>query len=114
MVPDRGVVRLRRPAQPPEPGWFGPLSVEAQAEQPDSTLALYRGVLRLRRRLRDQPGFAWVESRAESLAFARGRWRVATNLGAEPVELPAGNVLVSSSPGTGRTLPADATAWLWS
>ena len=47
------------------------------------------------------------------LHFSRpGGWQSVTNFGTPPVELPAGEVLVSSAPLDGGKLPADTTAWL--
>jgi len=40
-------------------------------------------------------------------------WRV-TNFGPGPVPLPAGTVILTSSPSEGPQLPADTTAWLTS
>jgi alpha-glucosidase len=37
---------------------------------------------------------------------------VVANTGEQPVELPAGDVLLSSAELIGRTLPGDTTAWL--
>ncbi|MEN3344587.1 MAG: alpha-glucosidase, partial [Arthrobacter sp.] len=49
----------------------------------------------------------------EVLHFRRpGGWHSVTNFGGEPVELPAGTVLISSAPLVGRFLPANTTVWL--
>jgi alpha-glucosidase len=98
----------------PQPAWFGPLSVEAQRGDPDGTLALYRQVLALRRRLLPQPGVRWLAAPAGALAFARGRWVVVANFGDTPVPLPPGELLRASSPCRDGFLPPDSTAWLWS
>jgi len=37
---------------------------------------------------------------------------VVANTGDQPVELPAGDVLISSATLTGRTLPGDTTVWM--
>ena len=49
-----------------------------------------------------------------TIAFRRANgWASVTNFGAEPAELPAGNILLVSGPLTdaGR-LPQDTTAWI--
>ncbi|CAL9589386.1 Oligo-1,6-glucosidase [Streptomyces sp. enrichment culture] len=102
-------------AQPPQPEWFGRYAVSVQAEDPDSTLSLYRTALRLRAELDTDDSFAWLDSvpDADVLCYRRsGDWQVVANFGSEPVALPAGEVLVSSAPVVGGRLPGDATAWL--
>jgi alpha-glucosidase len=37
---------------------------------------------------------------------------VIANLGRTPIELPAGEIVLSSETLNGRTLPSDTTAWL--
>ena len=46
------------------------------------------------------------------VAFRNGSVRVVANLGAAPVELPAGEILVASGPIDGRALPVDTAVWL--
>ena len=49
----------------------------------------------------------------EVLHFERpGGWHCVTNFGAEPVELPDGELLVASAPLVDGRLGADATAWI--
>jgi alpha-glucosidase len=101
----------------PQPGDWGPLTVEAQTGDPASTLELYRAALRLRRELpalgdgvlvfRDDLG-------PDVVAFDREPgFTCVVNMGAEPAALPPGEVLLSSAdlPGDG-TLPGDAAVWL--
>jgi len=98
----------------PQPAWFGPLSVQAQEQDPASTLMLYRDALRWRRRLQaaenmdPMPG-----TNGQVLHFARpGGWRCVTNFGPGPVPLPSGSLILASAPVEGDQLPADTTAWL--
>ena len=79
-----------------------------------STLELYRTALRLRRKLTEGETLNWAEeSPAGVLHFERGNgWRCVTNLSAEPVALPAGEVLLTSAPLQNSHLGPDATAWL--
>ena len=99
----------------PQPAGWAPLTAQAQAADPDSTLNLYRAALKLRR---ERPEFrhgdlSWLDSSDDVLAFRRGdALTVVVNFGAEPVDLPAGEVLLTSAPLVDGKLPQDATAWI--
>ncbi|ROR91938.1 glycoside hydrolase family 13 protein [Nocardioides aurantiacus] len=105
----------------PQPAAYGELAVDRQTGVEGSTLELYRTLLRLRREhglgVRE---LSWVEDAGDPehvVAFdltAAGRpaVRVLTNVGGGPVDLPAGEVLVSSTEVGGSSLPADATVWM--
>ena len=98
----------------PQPAGWRDLTVEAQAADPGSMLALYRTALRIRR---EQPGFhedtfAWRRDPGPVLEFERGGGlRCVLNLGPDPVPLP-GQPLLASVRVEGGALPADAAAWL--
>jgi alpha-glucosidase len=98
----------------PQPEWFGPYAVEAQAGTAGSTLELYRTALRLRRKLLDGETLTWAEAPAGVLHFARTEgWRCVTNVSDAPVPLPPGEVLLASVPlPHDGTLPPDTTVWL--
>jgi len=100
----------------PQPGDWGPLTVEAQEADPASMLSLYRAALRIRRSVAVLGGedFAWVDSEPNVLAFARGGGFVSvTNLSGASVRLPASTeLLLSSAPLENGLLPTDSTAWL--
>lgn len=99
----------------PQPEWFAKVSVEAQEADHDSTLHLYREALRLRRGLQAGETLEWDDelSRGDVLAFARpGGWVSVTNFGAAPVPLPAGEVLLASTPLEEGLLPGSSTAWI--
>jgi alpha-glucosidase len=98
----------------PQPAWFGRYAVAAQDGVEGSTLELYRAALKLRRELQTSEEMEWQESgSADVLHFSRpGGWQTVTNFGDTPVELPAGEVLVSSGPLDGGLLPANTTVWL--
>lgn len=100
----------------PQPSWWGEFSVEAERADPDSTLNLYRHALWLRRDLQDAEELEWRSHPSGSddvLWFERpGGWQSITNFGSEPVELPEGEVLVTSVPLVDGRLPGAATAWL--
>lgn len=98
----------------PQPARWAELTADKQDADPASTLNLYRAALRLRRSRRDfrDGGFAWHEADGgDVLAFTRGSTLVVVNFG-EPVALPAGEVLLTSSPLVDGLLPADAAAWI--
>ena len=98
----------------PQPVWFEDVSVESQEHDEDSTLSLYRRALQLRREFQTEERLEWLDTaRPDVLAFSRPNgWTSVTNFGAKPVALPAGTVLVTSSPLTDGLLPGAATAWL--
>jgi len=97
----------------PQPSWFGALSVASQDGVAGSTLELYRTALRLRKDLSNSEQFEWVDSPSDVLHFSRADgWHSVTNFGTEAVALPSGEVLLSSSPLSGKNLPANTTAWV--
>ncbi len=98
---------------PMPPGW-SPLAVEAQENDPESMLALYRTAIALRRK---EAGFAgelsWLDAPEGCLAFRReGGLVCLLNLTNRPVPLPAGELLLTSVPLVDGHLPGDAAAWL--
>ncbi|MFC8064458.1 glycoside hydrolase family 13 protein [Streptomyces sp. NPDC057293] len=98
----------------PQPPVFSAYSVQAQDGVADSTLELYRTALRLRRKLLDGESLTWSDDvPAGVLQFDRtDRWRCVTNLTGAAVDLPAGEVLLSSGPLDGGRLGPDTTVWL--
>ncbi|MCT9624988.1 glycoside hydrolase family 13 protein [Pseudarthrobacter equi] len=98
----------------PQPEWFAGTSVEAQENREDSTLSLYRRALSLRWELQSAETLEWLETgRDDVLAFRRPNgWTSVTNFGTAPFALPAGRLLVASSPADNGELPGAATAWL--
>jgi alpha-glucosidase len=115
----------------PQPAWFAGHAVAVQEADPASTLAFYRQALATRRRLLGKtpaqgpgpdvapaagpnPAFTWLDSGAGVLGFERpGGWQSWTNFTAQPVPLPAGQVLLTSGPLTAEgELPSATTAWV--
>lgn len=98
----------------PQPSEFGSLSAAVQDDDPASTLNLYRAALTLRRaHLVEELGFDLVDLGAGVLAFCRGDGFVcAANMGDDPVALPDGEVLLTSSPLMGAELPPDTAVWI--
>jgi alpha-glucosidase len=99
----------------PMPAEWSAFTVEAELANPASTLWLYRRALQLRRELPDLHGssFAWLQAPEGCLAYRRGsNLVVALNAGDVPVELPPGEVLLSSSVIEADKLPANTAVWL--
>ncbi|MBB1515036.1 glycoside hydrolase family 13 protein [Tessaracoccus sp. MC1679] len=97
----------------PQPLWFGHYSVEAESEDPGSTLSMYRRAAQLRRELQTDESMVWIPTDYdEVLRFRRsGGWEVVSNFGKDPVQLPEGEILVASGP-WGDELPGETTVWL--
>ena len=102
----------------PQPAWFGALSVEAEQEDEESTLSLYRRLIALRKELQGAEHLDWLPAQDGTqadtvLAFRRpGGWISVTNFGPSPIALPAGRILASSSALRDGILSADTTVWL--
>lgn len=98
----------------PVPPTFERFAVDRQESDPGSTLAFYRRALAARRHLQTTESLAWLtDVPADVVAFVRpGGWASITNFGTESVPMPAGQVVVSSSPLDGDRVPAEATVWL--
>jgi alpha-glucosidase len=96
----------------PWPAEWPELSVEAQEDDPSSTLTFYRRALELRRaELLGQGELQWRDVGDTVLCAQRGDVVVWVNLGPDAIEL-AGDVLLASSPVTDGTLPADTAAYV--
>ena len=101
----------------PVPDGWGAYSVEAAEADPASTLHLCRAALALRRRLHTEgvltadDTVAW-EVHGGRLTARRGRFALVVAMGDEAVPLPAGDVLLTSTPLDAGRLPADAAAWV--
>jgi len=100
----------------PQPEGWGPLTVQAEAADPDSTLSLYRTALGIRRERADlhDDAIEWLDAGDDVIAFVRGTATISvTNFGPDPIELPEHRQLIlSSGPLDGGLLPPDSTAWL--
>jgi alpha-glucosidase len=99
-----------------QPATWRSKTVDAELDDPDSILNLYRDALRIRRfdpELGDG-ALRWLRAPDGVLAFVRGDGFVAlTNLSGDQLELPAGgSVLLASAALEGGCLPPDASAWL--
>ncbi|QKJ20967.1 glycoside hydrolase family 13 protein [Microbacterium hominis] len=99
----------------PQPEWFSDLAVEAQTADASSMLSLYRRALSLRHELQSDEELEWIDTgRSDVLRFARPNgWQVITNFGSEPYSMSADDdVLLSSSPLAGTSVPAESTVWI--
>ena len=97
----------------PQPNWYKDYAVEVQDGQVGSTLELYRHALALRKQLLQGENLTWHNSAPGTLWFEReAGWSSFTNFTDREVELPAGDVLLSSSQIAGTKLPANSTVWL--
>ncbi|OWA08341.1 alpha-amylase [Streptomyces sp. CS113] len=98
----------------PQPPGFAAYAVQAQDGVDGSTLELYRTALRLRRKLLDGESLTWSDDvPAGVLRFDRSDgWRCVANLSGTAVDLPAGEVLLSSAPLEDGRLGPDTTVWL--
>ena len=93
----------------PQPaGWSG-LTVEAQAGDPASTLELYRAALAARPR---GGGLDWRASPPGTLVFERGELLCLVNVSAPALDLPEGELVLTSEPGVTNMLPPETAAWL--
>jgi len=98
----------------PQPNWFAHYAVDVEEADSDSTLNMYRRALAARKQLISGEELTWAtDDQGELIHFDRGHgWHVFTNFNGEPVALPNGEVLVSSSPLSDNLLPAGTTVWM--
>lgn len=102
----------------PQPEVYGDLAVDQQAGRDDSTLELYRVLLRLRReRGLGGGGLRQLDLGPELVGYdvetAAGSTRVVLNLGDDSWPIPSGaTVLVASERGVTDSLGTDEAVWL--
>ncbi len=98
----------------PQPVDFARFARDVQHGDPTSTLELYRTALRLRSEHGLGTGsHVWLEGHGDDVvALRNGSVTVLANLGSTSVDLPAGEVLLSSAPLDGHLLPPDTTVWI--
>lgn len=97
----------------PQPAWFAEYSVEAEEDDPNSTLALYRYALSLRKELQTDESLEWIPTgRQDVLHFRRPNgWSVLTNFGRQSFPLPGGEILLTSGEPS-DALDPETTVWL--
>jgi alpha-glucosidase len=98
----------------PQPTDWAPLARDSQEGIPGTTLEMYRSALALRREHNLGMGTVeWLKGYgADVVAFRNGDVTVIANIGKVALELPVGEILLSSEPITGGALPSDTTVWL--
>jgi alpha-glucosidase len=99
----------------PQPDSWRKVTAEAQSADLGSMLNLYRTALAHRRDLLGDGMLKWLTMGPDVLAFTReSGLTCVSNLGAAPVPLPPGRVLLTSGPLEDGALPSDTTVWLTS
>jgi alpha-glucosidase len=98
----------------PQPSDWSTYARDEQVGVPGSTLELYRLALRLRSELGlGTADIRWLdEYSGDVVAFRTAGVTVLANLGEVAVELPLGEVLLSTMTLDGPALPANAAVWL--
>lgn len=98
----------------PQPEWWGEFSVEAQTDDPDSMLELYRAALALRgKSLGDDESIGWLDMGPGVVAFTRDdAFTCVVNYGPDSVALPKGDVILATTRLSDESLPAEAAAWV--
>ncbi|MFT3942476.1 MAG: glycoside hydrolase family 13 protein [Ancrocorticia sp.] len=98
----------------PQPESYKPLARDRQAEDDESTLAFYRRALALRRERDLGLGTFTLETGFgdDVVAFRNADILSVTNMGHEAVEIPEGEVLLSSGHLQGGQLLPNTTAWI--
>jgi len=97
----------------PQPSDWATYARDVEAADPQSTLSLYKQLLRLRaERSLGTGSLVWQDLGADTVAFRRGDLHVAVNFGTEPLELGDDvTFVVQSQPFEGTALPTDTAAW---
>ena len=98
----------------PQPGSFNALARSEQDGVAGSTLELYKTLLALRAEYSLGSGnLEWLDGFGNDVvAFRNGSITIIANIGDSPVELPEGEVLVTSGEIAGPQLPPNTTAWV--
>jgi alpha-glucosidase len=98
----------------PQPASYKDLSRSIQEQDPDSTLALYKTALSLRKQLGLGEGsFGWLDGHLgpDTLGYENSGIQVIYNFGVEPIDLSGLDILISSEPVSGNRLATNQCAW---
>jgi len=97
----------------PQPQWFGDFSVEAESGVAGSPLEIFRKALKLRRELQCAEEITWHQTSSEDvLHFSRPNgWNCITNFKAHKYSIPAGEVILASTPIVDGKISAGTTVW---
>ena len=95
----------------PQPQAFAELARDNQVGDPDSTLELYRSLLRFRNQQGLGKGsLVWLDGfSSDVVAFANGSVSVVSNTGEQPIARPDGEVLVTTTALGDEMIPAHTT-----
>ena len=97
----------------PQPEVWGSYARDAQRGVPGSTLEFYVAALAARREHGLAAGdIEWLETGSDVVAFRNRGLTIVANTGLTPVDLPEGEIVVSSGPAGDGVLPGDTTVWL--
>jgi len=98
----------------PQPAVFGDLARDQQEKTPGSTLELYKKLLALRAQYSlGQGTITWLDGYPEGVvALLHNSVSVIANVDHDPIELPAGKVLVVTGELVEGRLPRNTTAWV--
>lgn len=98
----------------PQPTGWAEFAREAASPAADSTLAMYRLALKLRAEYSLGTGkLEWLpDCGPDVLALRVEQITVIANLGVGDFPLPVGQIMLSSTPFSGRSLPPDTVVWL--
>ena len=100
----------------PQPEFYRDYARDQQDGVAGSTLELYKSALRIRRELRLGEGsFAWLPqfTNEQTLGYRNGDILVIHNFNQEPIELPAGQLILRSAAEISQnTVAANETVWL--
>ena len=97
----------------PQPTRFRDLAVSRQDADSRSPLNVYRRALRLRAQLQDGEDMEWLDSPQGTVALRRhDGWVCVANLTSTPIDLPSGEVLLTSADLVSGKLPEATTVWL--
>lgn len=97
----------------PQPASWSTYARDRQEGVAGSTLTMYEDALAARHA--NDLAFGaldWLSLGDGVLAFRNGNVTVIANIGSGPIPLPAGDVLLTSGPLDGDTIPQDVTVWL--
>ena len=97
----------------PQPEWFVDFSVEAESGTTGSPLEVFRAALKLRRELQCAEEIIWHDTTSEDvLHFSRPNgWNCITNFRASKYPMPAGEIILASSPLVDGKIAAGTTVW---
>ncbi|MGF3057532.1 glycoside hydrolase family 13 protein [Microbacterium sp. YY-01] len=97
----------------PQPEEWAEFARDVEENDPTSTLALYKQLLRERRERQLGLGsLVWHDRGDDTVAFRRGDLHVLANLSDAPIDIdPQARIVIASEPFEGSQLPVDTAIW---